>query len=119
MKSFLLSIFFMLLISGCAHDVANRYYLSEHYPEKLITEVEVLHRKPNRRFIVMADFQSRGEDAEDMRQKAARIGADAVIVSCLGGYYSTDEEWANEDRHQGTYSRIVATAIKYIQEEQL
>jgi hypothetical protein len=48
-----------------------------------------------------------------MRQKAADIGADAVIVSTLGGYRSQNAEWASDDTYGNFYSRITATAIKY------
>ena len=43
-----------------------------------------------------------------------QIGADAVIVSFLGGYYSTHSEWADEkNMTNDTYSRVTGTAIKY------
>ena len=50
-----------------------------------------------------------------MRKKGADIGADAVIVSLLGGQYSKSEEWADKDRYSTTYSRITATAIRFVQ----
>lgn len=50
---------------------------------------------------------------KDMRKKAAAVGADAVIVTILGGYYSISEEWAESDSYSHTYSRIAGTAIKY------
>jgi hypothetical protein len=99
-------------LSGCATDVANRYYLAEKYPERSPSEVALLSRKPPQDFIVMADFQSRGESPEDMRTKAAKIGADAVIVSTLGGFNS-GEQWADEERKLKGYTRIVGTAIKF------
>lgn len=102
-----------LLLGSCASDVANRYYGTVRYSPKSAHEVEVLRKRPDRDFIVIADFQSRGETIQDMREKGARIGADAVIVSFLGGYYDSNEQWAGEDRYQSTYSRITATAIKY------
>lgn len=105
--------FFLLSLTSCATDIANRYYGDTTYPPKNPNDVEILRTKPTRDFIVIADFQSRGETPEDMRDKAAQIGADAVIVSILGGLYSRDEEWADKDRHKDTYSRIVGTAIKY------
>lgn len=105
--------FFLLFLTSCATDSANRYYGNMTYPPKSPTDVEILRTKPTRDFIVIADFQSRGETPEDMRDKAAQIGADAVIVSILGGLYSRDEEWADKDRHKDTYSRITGTAIKY------
>src|SRR5438045_1064217 len=83
---------------GCASDVANRYYGETRFDPKQPKEVEILWKRPERLFDVIADFQSRGETPEDMRRKGAQIGADAVIVSILGGSYSWDEEWAGKDR---------------------
>jgi adenine/guanine phosphoribosyltransferase-like PRPP-binding protein len=100
------------LIAGCATDVANRYYVSEHYDPKDPKEVELLWQRPNRDFVVIADFQSRGESPEAMRKRAAKIGADAVIIAILGGYYA-QEEWAGQDSQRNTYTRITGTAIKY------
>lgn len=48
-----------------------------------------------------------------MQKRAAEIGADAVIVSLLGGYYDSNTEWASEDAFSSTYSTIAGTAIKY------
>lgn len=101
------------MISGCASDVANRYYSSKKYPPKPEHEVQILWSKPQNAFSILADFQSRGESPEDMRKKAAEIGADAVIVSLLGGDYSLNEKWADKDRYSNTYRRIAATAIKF------
>jgi hypothetical protein len=99
------------LMTACANDVANRYYGTVRYPPKKPSEVELLRRAPTRDYVVIADFQSRGETPEDLRKKAAEIGADAVIVSILGGYYSVNEEWAGSEG--STYSRITGTAIRY------
>lgn len=104
---------FALLATGCASDVANRYYATQRFPPRPVTEVQILWQNPTRSFTVLADFQSRGESPEDMRKKGADIGADAVIVSLLGGNYSRKEEWADKDRQSHTYSRIAATAIKF------
>jgi hypothetical protein len=98
---------------ACATDVANRYYGSTRYPARAAEDVEILWRAPTRAYIVIADFQSRGETPEAIREKAARIGADAVIISILGGHYSRSEEWAATDRYSETYSRITGTALKY------
>lgn len=103
----------MFLFTGCATDVANRYYGTQHYPPKKSKDVELLWHKPSLDFDVIADFQSRGESPEDMRRHAAKIGADAVIVSTLGGYYERGEEWAGHDSQSNSYSRITGTAIKY------
>jgi len=104
---------FLIFMTACATDVANRYYGTVRYEPKNPEDVEILWEKPNKGFIVIADFQSRGESPNAIRKKAAKIGADAVIVSILGGFYSYGDEWASSDRHKGTYSRITGTAIKY------
>lgn len=105
---------FALALGACATDKANRYYVQEKYAEKAPGEVQILWKRPDAEFIVIADFQSRGETAEDMRAKAAKIGADAVIVAYLGGIY-TGEEWASQDRRSAStiYTRLVGTAIKF------
>jgi hypothetical protein len=107
----------ILFLNACVSDVANRYYLDESYQAKNVSEVEVLKSKPDRPFVVMADFQSRGESTEDLRRKAAEIGADAVIIVTVGGNYSLSEEWAHEDRYKDkTHSHILGTAIKFTKE---
>jgi len=100
-------------MSGCASDVANRYYAGEKYAPKEPAEVSILWERPTREFKVIADFQSRGESPKDLQEKAAKIGADAVIVSILGGNYSRSEEWAGNDRESNSYTRITGTAIKF------
>jgi len=100
-----------IFMTACASDVANRYYGTVKYPSKKPADVELLRTVPARDYVVLADFQSRGETPEDLRKKAADIGADAVIVSILGGLYSPGEEWAGSEGT--TYSRIVGTAIRY------
>ena len=61
----------------------------------------------------LADFQSRGESEKSVRKKAAKIGADAVIISTLGGFYHLSTQWAGEDSQSNTYTRICGTAIIY------
>lgn len=100
-------------ILGCASDVANRYYAEQKFAATPVSEVQILWQAPSRPYKVIADFQSRGESPKDLQRKAADIGADAVIVSLLGGNYSLSEQWASEDRHSKTYSRITGTAIRY------
>ena len=101
------------LLAGCVTDVANRYYATEQYSPRDPKDVELLWQRPTREFVVIADFQSRGESPEAMRKRAAKIGADAVIVAILGGIYDTREQWASSDRQSNTYSRITGTAIRY------
>lgn len=101
----------LLMFSSCASDVANRYYATEHYPPKKPKEVEVLYKNPTRDYEVIADFQARDAGEDTMRRMAAKIGADAVIVSLLGGSYSGN--WAETKKSGGSYSRVTGTAIKY------
>lgn len=102
-----------LLLGACASDVANRYYSSKQYPEKEPERVQILSANPSRPFEVIADFQSRGDTPESLRKKAAKIGADAIIIAGIGGVYNRSEEWAGKDRNEGSYSRITGTAIIY------
>lgn len=111
--SFVMITMMFCQIYSCAYDVANRYYGKRTYAPKQPDEVEILRDTPTRPYDVIADFQSRGETPEDMRRKAAKIGADAVIVSTLGGYRAFGEEWAGSDSYANSYSRIAGTAIKY------
>jgi hypothetical protein len=113
MKPFLALALAAAFLSGCATDVANRYYSAKNYAAKDPSMVQMLSSKPSRPFEVIADFQSRGDSPESVRKKAAKIGADAVIIAVFGGNYSLSEEWAGKDRHEGTYSRITGTAIIY------
>lgn len=113
MRRFTFICFALGLLTGCASDVANRYYSAKTYLPKNPQEVQILSAKPNRPFEVIADFQSRGESPESVRKKAAKIGADAVIIAVFGGIYSRSEEWAGKDRNEGSYSRITGTAIVF------
>lgn len=113
MKGAIFTLLVCMLMVGCATDVANRYYGEVHYPEKPPSQVSILSAEPSRDYIVIADFQSRGDTPETLREKAAKIGADAVIVTILGGLYNRGDQWAGNDSMSNSYSRIVGTAIKY------
>ncbi len=102
-----------LPLAGCATDVANRYYSSTTHPPKNPSSVQILRREPSRPYEVIADFQSRWDTPEAVRAKAAKIGADAVIITQPGGYYRTDQEWAGRDPYAGSTARICGTAIVY------
>ena len=108
---------FLLLVAfalcGYAQDVANRYYSAQRYTPKPAADVALLFSAPSRPFTVIADLQSRNESPEGMRQRAAQIGADAIIVSPIGGSYSLNEEWAGSDSMSRSYSRLIGSAIKY------
>jgi hypothetical protein len=106
-------VIFLLSVVGCVSDEANRYYLQETLPAKKTSEVEVLKTAPTKPYIVVADFQAVNASPEYMRKRAAEIGADAVIIVPVGGWYSRNEVWAGKDRHSDSYSRLLGTAIKY------
>ena len=103
----------VFVLAGCAVDVANRYYAAGKYPPKPPGQVQILHRNPTRPFEVIADFQSKFESPEAVRDKAAQIGADAVIISTPGGRYLTTDAWASNDSLASSGSRICGTAIVY------
>ena len=109
---------FLLCGSGCISDEANRYYLKEKLPPKNINDVAILREKPQKPYIVIADFQASNGSwgkvtPEHMQKRAAEVGADAVIVVPVGGWYSQKEVWAGKDQHSSSYSRLLGTAIKY------
>ena len=103
---------------GCVYDEAHRYYADDVFAPREVDQVEVLYDAPLRPYEVIADFQARRASASYMRKEAAKIGADAVIVGTYGGYRSKSDEWASEDRHADSYTRITGTAIRYKGEQQ-
>lgn len=112
-RSLFILIATQILIAGCAYDEAHRYYADERYPARDPEQVEILHSKPDRPHVIIADLQARGASAEYMRKEAAKIGGDAVIVSFYGGYRARSDEWAGQDAQKHTYSRITGTVLKY------
>jgi len=113
-KQFIAFILFIcLFLTGCVAGEANRYYLKEKLPAKDIKEVEVLRKAPSRPYIVIADLQARRCTVRYMRERAAEIGADAVIVTPTGGWYSYSETWAGDDSNSNSYTGLIGTAIKY------
>jgi len=108
----LVGISFLVPVCGCAGDVANRYYGSARYDAVPVSEVQVLLAPPAEPFDIIADFQARNADARFMQKQAAEIGADAVIVTYLGGQVKFSQTWASQPDN-GTFSRIAGTAIRY------
>jgi len=103
----------LVFLSGCVADEANRYYGASRYAAVPAEQVQILTRKPSKPFTVIADFQSRGDSFKSIQRKAAKIGADAVIVTNLGGYVSVGSSWAHQDPYRDSHGHIVGTAIKY------
>jgi|SRR3989338_7741246 len=106
----LLGCFFL---TGCVTGEADRYYLAEKLPEKKTAEVEVLREAPAQPHEVIAEFQANNASANHMRKRAAKIGADAVIVVPAGGWYSRGETWAGSDTYSSSYTSLIGIAIKY------
>ena len=102
-----------MLVTGCARDQAFRYYDSKRYPPTDPDKVEILTKKPDRPFRVIADFQARYVSEKYMQEEAAKIGADAVIVGTYGGYRAISDKWASEDSKSKWHTRTTGTAIKY------
>ena len=117
-KFILISTFVLLFcVIGCISGEANRYYLKETLPAKEIDDVEVLRTEPQQPYIVIEDFQAHNDSIQHMLKRAAEVGADALIVVPLGGWYSEAEIWADKDRYSNSYSRLAGTAIKYKTEQ--
>ena len=117
MKKFIaLILFICLFLTGCVAGEANRYYLKEKLPAKDIKEVEVLREAPSQPYIVIADLQASQVSFKYLQKRAAEIGADAVIVTPTGGWYSQGEVWAGNDQYSNSYTGLVGTAIKYKKE---
>jgi len=99
-------------LAGCVTDKAYRIYVpAGTYPAKALDEVLILSTKPDRDYVVLADLQARGGADKKFRKIAAQLGADAVIVSRLGGF-ANGVTWAG-DTGGGSYSRMVGIVIKY------
>jgi len=99
---------------GCVTDEANRYYLTEKLPKKNTSEVLVFLREPPvQPYEVIAEFQANNASAKFMQKRAAKIGADAVIVIPAGGWYSQEETWAGNDTYSNSYTRLIGIAIQF------
>jgi hypothetical protein len=103
----------VLVFFGCASDVANRYYSDIKYPARPLDQVDVFTNAPSRAYVVIADFQGRNQSSQDLRKQAAKIGADAIIISYIGGAYNSRDQWAGHDSQRNTYTHIIGTALKY------
>lgn len=103
----------MFIFTGCATDQAHRYYLTEKLPSKSLEQVEILWAPPSRPYILVADYQSRGESAADMQKRAAADGADAVVVTLIGGSFVYITQDRPNPNPVSTFSRITGSAIIY------
>ncbi len=113
----LVVIFSVLPLIGCVSDEANRCYLKHRLAPRNVKEVQVLSEAPQKEYTVIADLQAKNASVRYLRERAAQIGADAVIVVPVGGNYSKDEVWAGKDRESKSYDRLLGTAIIYNDEK--
>lgn len=114
----------LFIISSCAtsSDLSYRYYGSQSRQSKSQSSVKVLFEKPTEKYESIADFQGRGSSdlIKKFQQKAAEIGADALIVTTSNEGYSYSTEWAGDGIAKSNKfekfenRRIFATAIIYI-----
>ena len=112
MKNVVLFVVLVASLWGCVSDRANRYY--RKLPAKPVDKVELLWAKPAQEFTVIADFQARQATPQSMRELAASVGADAVIVATMGATnYRNSETRPRQADESSTYTRIVGTAIIY------
>lgn len=113
------SLILVLLAGSCVSDEAHRHY-RQGLSAKRVEDVDVLFEKPDRPFQIIADFQARNATIDYMRREAAEVGADAVIVSRIGGTYdrgstirTTDQPSGFRVESTGAVGHLVGTAIKY------
>lgn len=104
----------LLSLSACVGDEAHRLYLDGPLPAKKTEEVLILFEEPDRPYTVIADLQARGASPDYMQRESAKIGADAVICSYLGGRRNVSDKWADQDTSK-TYRRMAGTAIIFIE----
>ena len=114
MSRFAFLVLAIFVLAGCASDQAARYFADEHYPPRPDDQVQVLDAAPPQPYTLLAELQARDMPTSDMRHWAAKLGADAIIVTRLGGQKARSDVWASEDT-QGTTaaSRVAGIAIKY------
>ncbi|MEI8195109.1 MAG: hypothetical protein WCI73_04290 [Phycisphaerae bacterium] len=114
MPRFALPVLACFLLASCASDQAARYFADEHYPARPDDQVQVLQAAPAQPYKLVAELQARNMWTSEIRHWAAQLGADAVIVTRLGGDRAKSDVWAAEDT-AGTSaaSRVTGIAIKY------
>jgi hypothetical protein len=84
----------LLILGGCESTTV----VGRTYPAVPIDSVQVLYQEPKRPYEVLAFVQSNkswemssAADVADLRKKAARVGADALLVTSVHGVTMT--EW--------------------------
>jgi len=62
----------LMILAGCASDVANRYYGTVKYPPKDPAEVQLLRQAPTRDYVVIADFSPEARARSDSQESRRR-----------------------------------------------
>jgi len=91
----------------------DRPDVTERFAPRDPQEVELLWDKPQEDYVVIGHFHSRGDSPKSIRKRAARIGADAVIVTPLAGESVKVDTPSRMPQLSRPYSRIVGEAIRY------
>ena len=115
MKSFfspIITLLTLLFLFACS-TIEEKHYSKEAYPATSPSQVEVLTEIPDRPHVEIGEikgigsvvYQSAGDVKEDIREAAAKMGADAII---LKGNTKVDYDW-----FQGVSHTKKAIAIKW------
>lgn len=113
---------FLLMLTSCTTDLSYRYYGANPVAlPKQPNEVEILYERPSKEYEAIADFQGRGASSlvDTFQEAAAKIGADAVIVTNTDEAYDQSTTWAGtgvgtaKKRESFLNKRIFGTAIIY------
>ena len=102
-------------LAGCATPAHSVRVFEDYPPRSDFANVEVIRTLPERDYIVVAEFETRGNSLNALRKQAAKYGADAVFVANYSNYFSeTSVELRNNSKSGISLgSESLCTAIKY------
>lgn len=66
---------------GCMSSSTRIYAIYPAKPSDRVEEIEILTQKPEKPYIIVADFQLSSASEHTIRKMAGRYGADAVLVA--------------------------------------
>ena len=91
----------------------TRYGLSQPFAPRDPQEVEVLWEKPAEAYTVIGHFRSRGNNPKSLQKRAAKIGANAVIVTPLDVVSAKTDRQYRMPQPSFSHPRIAGEAIRY------
>ncbi len=106
----LVAILFLLLCTSCAGVDTVRFTSEKFPPKKSVRDVEILNEMPSRPHVRLAQFtvseskKSLGILQKEIMEKAAEVGADAVIFMAPERSVRTQVTYAPVYRPWGYYS---------------